>query len=322
MNTSNLLSRLHQFISASLSKADRLKFWMWWFEQPEQEKSLFQYWNQIDAVADESTYASLTKITSRINAKKHKFSFYFFTRIAIMLLLPIAMGAFTYYYVNSIAASYQLVEYVIRKGETRELLLSDGTKVFLNAETTLLCPEKFNGETRTVYLTGEANFDVSKDPDHPFIVKTSQMSIRVLGTKFNIRAYPESSFRTTLESGVVQATNAFNEETPITLYPDEQLEYDLHSGKFIKRRIDAKAVGGWIKDEYTFIRQSLPEIVAAVERRYNVKIFLGEKVDKSDRYTVKLCKGESLENAIKIISLTCGNLKVYHEDATIIQLNK
>ena len=76
-------------------------------------------------------------------------------------------------------------------GERGELTLPDGTKVQINSESSIIYPKSFRGDTRTVYLSGEANFDVHKDKKHPFIVKTSLLSVRALGTKFNIQAYSE-----------------------------------------------------------------------------------------------------------------------------------
>ena len=85
-----------------------------------------------------------------------------------------------------------LVECYIPTAEIRELTLPDGTYVMLNSKSILLYPEKFTGETRSVYLIGEANFKVKPDKKHPFIVKANDYQVTALGTEFNVNAYPEN----------------------------------------------------------------------------------------------------------------------------------
>ena len=121
---------------------------------------------------------------------------------------------------------------------------------------------------------GEGNFHVKKDQKHPFIVKTSSLKIKVLGTKFNVCAYGnEDKTVTTLESGSVMIQKPTEE--PITiLSPNEQLEYHNTTGEFQKRKIDASIYSGWTKGELNFVSQSLKEIVKSLERTYNVHILL------------------------------------------------
>lgn len=88
------------------------------------------------------------------------------------------------------------------------VVLADGTKVWLNADSELKYPVSFSGETRQVFVRGEAYFEVAKDSLHPFIVRNGKVDIRVLGTSFNIRAYQDSSIYTTLLSGCVEICHA------------------------------------------------------------------------------------------------------------------
>ena len=103
-----------------------------------------------------------------------------------MILIPLFSVLLSWYYINDYTDSCKLVEYIVPMGERGELTLPDGTKVQINSESSIIYPKSFRGDTRTVYLSGEANFDVHKDKKHPFIVKTSLLSVRALGTKFNI----------------------------------------------------------------------------------------------------------------------------------------
>ena len=95
---------------------------------------------------------------------------------------------------------------IIPYGKTSEVLLPDGTKVFLNAGSRLVYPENFTGKTREVFLVGEAFFDVSHDQKHPFIVQVSDLRVKVLGTRFNVSAYPSDNvIETVLAEGKVRA---------------------------------------------------------------------------------------------------------------------
>ena len=190
--------------------------------------------------------------------------------------------------------------------------------VLLNAGTLLVYPKKFIGKMRTVYLMGEGNFHVKKDQKHPFIVKTSSLKIKVLGTKFNVCAYGnEDKTVTTLESGSVMIQKPTEE--PITvLSPNEQLEYHNTTGEFQKRKIDASIYSGWTKGELNFVSQSLKEIVKSLERTYNVHILLPPTLNTTDLYTIKFKHQSSINDVLNIITKTIGNLSYTIEDDNII----
>ena len=161
---------------------------------------------------------------------------------------------------------------------------------------------------------GEGNFHVKKDQKHPFIVKTSSLKIKVLGTKFNVCAYGnEDKTVTTLESGSVMIQKPTEE--PITvLSPNEQLEYHNTTGEFQKRKIDASIYSGWTKGELNFVSQSLKEIVKSLERTYNVHILLPPTLNTTDLYTIKFKHQSSINDVLNIITKTIGNLSYTIED--------
>ena len=183
-------------------------------------------------------------------------------------IIPLFSMLAAYLYTDTYTKNIEQVEYLVPQGKKHEIILPDGSHVYLNAGTLLVYPKKFIGKMRTVYLMGEGNFHVKKDQKHPFIVKTSSLKIKVLGTKFNVCAYGnEDKTVTTLESGSVMIQKPTEE--PITvLSPNEQLEYHNTTGEFQKRKIDASIYSGWTKGELNFVSQSLKEIVKSLERTY------------------------------------------------------
>ncbi len=115
-------------------------------------------------------------------------------------------NCFFYFYLSGIAEppGSGLLQAYIPTAETRNITLPDGTQVLINSQSTLLYPQQFTGDTRCVYLVGEANFKVKRDEEHPFIVKSSDFQVTALGTEFNVTAYPdEDEVTATLISGKV-----------------------------------------------------------------------------------------------------------------------
>ncbi len=120
-------------------------------------------------------------------------------------------------------AETDLLQQYIPIAEMRSLTLPDGTKVQLNSKSTLLYPHEFTGDSRSVFLLGEANFKVKPDKKRPFIVKSNDLQITALGTEFNVSAYPESQeIATTLISGSIRV-DYNNLTTSVILHPNEQV---------------------------------------------------------------------------------------------------
>ena len=163
-------------------------------------------------------------------------------------------------------------------GKRFEISLSDGTTVYLNAGSSLRYPVKFiEGLDRHVYLIGEAFFDVSEDKAHPFIVSTSEMDVTVLGTEFNVAAYPEDQFiSTVLVEGSVNLsnskTNRKQEVETVKLLPGYKADWALGSGKTVLDQVDTDIYTGWIEGRLVLKNLPFNTIIKKLERHYNVEI--------------------------------------------------
>jgi hypothetical protein len=159
------------------------------------------------------------------------------------------------------------------------LTLSDGTRVFLNAETKLKFPTKFRKEERVVVLEGEAYFEVRKDATHPFIVKANDVDVKVLGTSFNLRSYSdENSIATTLVSGKVAVSAGENSEE---IVPGEQAVYMKETGKMEVKPIDVTLYTAWHTGKFIFRNETLEEMMSYLARWYGVKYrFIDEGAKK------------------------------------------
>ncbi|MBW8687245.1 FecR family protein [Chitinophaga rhizophila] len=156
-------------------------------------------------------------------------------------------------------------------GGQYQLILSDGTRVYLNAASKITFPSRFAGNTRTVSVLGEAYFEVSKDPNHPFIVTTSDQTITVLGTHFNVSAYSGEPVKTTLAEGSVRLSSLSSPNKQI-LKPNQQAVLD-RSG-FKVSDVVADDVIAWKSGVFKFVETPLSEAMQQIGRWYNVEIAL------------------------------------------------
>lgn len=161
-------------------------------------------------------------------------------------------------------------------GKRFDLVLSDGTHVFLNSGTSLRYPIKFiAGEPRDVFLRGEAYFDVIKDEKHPFIVHADKMEVEVLGTKFNVSYYSEDeSINTVLVQGSVGLNHdeIDSTSTPILLTPGYKAEWDKLSSEISIEKVDTRIYTAWIEGKLIFRNTTFRQIRNTLTRHYNVTI--------------------------------------------------
>ena len=184
----------------------------------------------------------------------------------------------------------------------------------------LIYPNHFVGDTRSVYLAGEGNFEIAKDKKHPFIVKTNHLNVQVLGTTFNLQAYPlDEKTITTLESGSVSIQQP-NGDNVATLSPNDQLEYNNANETFSKKSIDPSIYSGWTKGELNFVSKTLKEIIHTLERNYNITILISPDLINSDLYTIRFKQQENIKNIMNIVTKTIGGITYQMEDEVTISI--
>lgn len=184
-----------------------------------------------------------------------------------------------------LAAAPVYKELFVPKGSKAKITLTDGTEVNLNANSRLKYPIVFTGDSRTIYLSGEAHFKVVKDPSKPFIIHTQKTDTRVLGTVFNLKAYLEdNSERLTVEEGKVQFSMKSNPKKQLILTRNEQGVLNA-DGKLNKTPVYAAAYSGWKSAKLTFNDLSLAEISILLNREYNIKVTAKNKSLRKKRFT-------------------------------------
>lgn len=198
-----------------------------------------------------------------------------------------------------------------------QLILADNTKVSLNAGSELRYPVSFTTNERKVFLKGEAYFEVARDTLRPFCVETAEQNIQVLGTTFNVYAYPDEPMNyTSLMSGKVSVTDKQTGAARV-LEPGQQVVLDVVTGKADIREADIQQVLGWRNHDLIVKEETLEVIMAKVARWYDVKIQFAHENLKKMRFTANLHRKEDLQELLKVIA-TIGDLKVSHQDGIVI----
>lgn len=254
------------------------------------------------------------------NAKRRKLRVLNVLKYAALLIAPIitAFLAWNYsadYYVQET----ELTQYYVPSGKVDSLILSDNTSVKLDAGTSIIYPARFSSRTlnRNVYVNGKCHFAVTKDRMHPFVVNLGSLKVKVLGTHFTVDSYNEDdNITVTLEEGLVKV---FDSKQSIILKPNEQVVYNRRSGTMRKNTVDAMAYGAWVNGNLDFSGQTLAQILKTIERHYNVEFSVAAGIDINKRYTMNFKKDESIDNVLRVLTLTSGSIR-YKKDGNTIKL--
>lgn len=206
-------------------------------------------------------------------------------------------------YVNA-AGSESIVynKLEIPRGGEFCLTLSDGTRVWLNSETSIRYPVAFAGKERRVFVQGEAYFEVTKDVKKPFIVQFMSSTVTVLGTSFNVRAYPEEGYsRTTLAEGSVRI---YSPGASLMLRPGEQAEVDALSGEMVKREVEVRNFTGWKDGRFVFERQPLERIMQTLERWYDIRVIFKDEEARRISLSGDLRRYDDFSQVMRMLQMT------------------
>ncbi|MEG2339711.1 MAG: FecR domain-containing protein [Odoribacter sp.] len=208
----------------------------------------------------------------------------------------------------------------IPRGGEYTLKLSDGTIVYLNAMSSLRFPVHFSGATREVELEGEAYFEVSKQRK-PFIVKTAQMNVEVLGTVFNISCYSEDNIaRTTLVNGSVKVTSSCL-STPLVLKPSQQAHFDKASHRIQVENVDVEQYIAWKSGHFYFKDWRLEDIMIYLSRWYDIQVFYQNNTMKDLKFGCNINRYGDISPILELFEET-GQIKACLKGKTIILSQK
>jgi ferric-dicitrate binding protein FerR (iron transport regulator) len=303
---------LNKYLNGKCSQNEFEEFSKWVNDNSLQEEGknlLFDDWNSLES-SDESIdnvkYSRLLdKIHHQINLEKQEagktkivsFSGFtkWFSRVAAILILPLIATVFYLMSDNDIrlqnttGSLVDTLEVIAPIGSRTVVQLTDGTTVNLNYGSRIKYPREFKGNSREIELVGEGYFDVAHNPDKPFVVNAGKVNVRVLGTKFNVQAYPgENSVATTLINGKV-SLEVLNDDGKAncigSMKPGQHVAYNTQSGDIYSTVGDVEKYIAWKDGKLVFDNEPITGVAKKLSRMFNVDIILDEDV-KDLTYTV------------------------------------
>ncbi|MGQ7871012.1 FecR family protein [Sunxiuqinia sp. sy24] len=284
----------------------------WLKEYPEERKAFYQEKDIWDAYALEtnsknySPETEIRKLQKRIDKPKTRtFAVPEYLKVAAVFALAFVFSWFVQSQFGSLerlAEKVELRKVVVPKGQINQVFLADGSRIWINSESTIEVPSVFTGDERVVTLSGEAFFEVAEDADHPFKVKVEGQTIEVLGTSFNVRAYPDAAVvQTTLKTGKIELQT---QKETLTLSPGYQTELNKLTGELALKKVNSSNFDSWKEGRYEFIDADLVDVFQVVERWYDVDLVYNEDDFKQMNYSGVIKKTNSAQHFLTLLGLS------------------
>lgn len=221
-------------------------------------------------------------------------------KIAAAILIPLFLtNAIIWFIFEKPNNNIAWQEVFVPRGEKQQVIFQDGTRIWLNSDTKLKYPVEFSGNQREVKLEGEAYFEVKKNSKKPFFVRLNNLSVKVTGTSFNVKAYrDEKVITTTLDEGKVSLlTNQNNEDVEYSLKSGQQAFYSKATSDINIQKSEIGQNSNWKAKKLIFKDTPLLEVVKVLERWYNVKFIIMDQGLSTYTYTINF-KNEPLQNVL------------------------
>lgn len=201
-------------------------------------------------------------------------------------------------------------------GEKQVVTLPDSSIVILNSGSLLIYPEEFNAQDRQVYLTGEAIFDVAKDEQHPFKVKTPDFTVKVHGTLFNVSSYMEGRYSSaTLKEGSISIAAKGGEQYLLSPNQTFRYEKDTHKVSVVQAEVDEAFA--WKDGKLCFKSESIHTIVKTIERYYGIPVYLTTGKYDNELLTAKFIHGETIEEMLSALCLIVPGMHYRIENSIV-----
>lgn len=242
---------------------------------------------------------------------------------ALLVLIPVSYKAGMDAGEDRIA-SIEWVEVNVPSGQKQTVTLSDGTVLHLNSGSRLTYPAEFSGNSRTIFMDGEAFLDVAKYPDHPFIIKSQNVDVTVLGTSFNFRNFAQERMaELLLMEGSVEACVSIQDDTrTVRLRPGDKMRYNRLDGKMDIERFAPASYKAFYRDNSLhFFDMEMADIAKELSRRFNCDIVVMDEELASRRYFSIFTNNETLDQILSVMS-SDGKMRVRRSGKTIYLQSK
>ena len=276
----------------------------------EKDTALNTLWKETEGKVDAGTWTSLENVYHKVgvsaDTKKQYRLFPWKYAAAVAMFVITVSGTFLLTKNAFEEKTVAMIEQYIPDGQTNEFEFPDGSRVHVNSGTLLLYPDAFKGDTRTVYLIGEADFKVKKNPDKPFIVRSANMSVTALGTEFNVAAYPEDpEIVATLIQGKVKVDYEQSDNSYI-LSPGQQVVYNRKTAQSKVADANLEDVTAWKRGQIIFRGSTMEEILLTLERRFDITFQYNTNLFTNDEYNFSFSKNTDIGEVMEVIKEVTG----------------
>ncbi|WP_289750773.1 FecR family protein [Bacteroides acidifaciens] len=300
---------INKYLTGQCSEEELVEVNAWMKESEENARQLFRmeeiyHLGKFNQYTDRQQMARAEKqLYKKLDEEKRKqnkiLRMHRWMKYAAMIAVILVIGGGSGYWLYQNGNNQHMMVAVANEGIVKEIILPDGTKVWLNNSATLKYPREFSEKARNIYLDGEAYFEVTKNRHKPFTVQSDAMRVRVLGTTFNFKC--DKNYRiaeVTLIEGEIEVKGN-KEEGQIILAPGQRAELNKNNGRLTVKQVDAKMDAVWHDNLIPFQKADIFTISKALERFYDIKIILSPDMRADKTYSGVLKKKSTIESVLK-----------------------
>jgi len=253
---------------------------------------------------------SYKKLNSRISTK-HGFHRIgpTYLRYAAAIVLLVSLSSIMFYLgrrdTQNLVSELKYTSVVADKGQISKVILPDSSIVWINSGTTLTYDNNFSQNNRNLSLKGQAFFQVRKNKHLPLIVTSGDLQVKVLGTQFDVKAYPEDEeIKVTLESGEVELLNSKDKSFVYKMTPGQMASYDNQSNKVEIKTVVSQNYSSWKNGELIFIDTPMAEVIKSLQRKFDIEIEVGHASVYRSVFNANF-KNESMKEILDYIQFSC-----------------
>ncbi|WP_373758706.1 FecR family protein [Bacteroides heparinolyticus] len=307
--------KLHRFFSGKTSVEEGMNIRLWMDASEENRCTFYKERRLFDALMLHDDRNAMKKISARRPPR----IIHQWLKVSAIVILTLAFN-YLYQEYKSSKEVVAMNTVSVPAGQRTNIILPDGTNVWLNARTTLRYPVTFNKKQRIVFLKGEAYFDVTKNKKTPFVVQTDKYDIEVLGTQFNVSAYPNRNiFETTLMKGRVRVISQESPEQTIILSPGHKAY--VTNGELKIDKVNDFNPYRWKEGLICFKDELFQTIMEKFEQYYDIRIIINNPNALKYSYTGKFRQSDGIDYALRVLQRDIQFKYEKDNDEGIIYIN-
>lgn len=299
------------YVGKKFSSKGRFLFAQWFCaenDRIQKDECLHQLWNETKGEVTQDTWRDWEKICAQLDRTRHRKSLFGQSWLKYAAVFILSLFVSGQIYKATVRPDFEMAEVFVPVGENREIVLPDSSRVWMNAGSLLVYPTDFGGlDSRMIYLTGEASFQVKKNKAKPFIVRTSSMDVQALGTIFTVKSYAEDTDASAaLEEGCIKVELRDEAKKSYILNPGEQLVYSRTSHTISCNQVDLSVLKKTREGYLVFENASWEQMVPVLERKYGMTFRYDADHFTGGSYNVKFAPDETIQGIMEILRHLIG----------------